>query len=426
MRAIAHARELLETRDFKLLLISQWMSQAADGLAQAAFADALVLEPLIEGTPARILRLFALTLLPYSLLSPFLGVFVDRWRRRELMARANLVRAALLLTLPLWGAALPGDAALFAAVLALLGLGRLFLTTKSAVLPVVLDERHLLRANSLSGGGGMISALLGGIVGVGAVGLTAPEPAFVLAGAVYAAAALPAARISRPLAHPHRGKESLVQAAARVLGELAAGVVEIGRRARARLPLIGIFVLRTVGMIVSIAAVLVIKREFPEAGDRFGRLSASAVALGAAGAGALLAAASAPLLGRRVSKPGLIVLGYLISGAGVLSLGGIEHMPAVLALTGLGGFGGFITKVAVDAQVQEALPDAYRGRAFAFYDILYNLASVVAAIFVVLTQAFSLRGSFVAAGLATIAAAAVLGAAMKRAGMLSDISSPRD
>jgi hypothetical protein len=35
-------------------------------------------------------------------------------------------------------------------------------------------------------------------------------------------------------------------------------------------------------------------------------------------------------------------------------------------------------KVAVDTLVQEALPDGYRGRVFAIYDITYNMARVVA------------------------------------------------
>ena len=71
-------------RDFALLLASQGSSQLADGIAQATLASVLVLEPLGQDTPGRILAVSTLTLLPYSLLSPFLGVFIDRWPRRGL------------------------------------------------------------------------------------------------------------------------------------------------------------------------------------------------------------------------------------------------------------------------------------------------------------------------------------------------------
>lgn len=408
-------RELLRQRDLRTLLSAQWTAQAADGLAQAAFTEALILGPLGGAeTPGRILLTFAITLVPYSLLAPFLGVFVDRWRRRELMVATNALRAALLVTLPLWGALFPGDTALYAGVLVVLGLGRLFLVTKGAVLPVVLEEHHLLRGNALSSGGGMISALLGGVAGVGVVGWLGPRPSFAAAGVAYAVAAWVTRRISRPFAHPHAADESVAAAAVRIVRELAQGVAAILQRPRARLPLLAIFVLRTVGMIVAIAAILVIKSEFPEAGDRFGRLSSGALALGSAGVGAFAGALTAPLIGRRLAKPGLVVAGFVVSGVGVAALGGLRSIPAVLVLTAVGGYGGFLTKVAVDAQVQEALPDEYRGRAFSLYDILYNLASVAAAGVMVLGQEVALRPMFVGTGVVTLALAATFGAVMTR------------
>ncbi|MCA1837491.1 MAG: MFS transporter, partial [Actinobacteria bacterium] len=123
-------RALLTVRDFRLLIGAQFLGQAADGMAQAVFAYILVLEPLNTGAPSEIFKLFALTLLPYSAISPFLGVLVDRWSRRSLIVWTNLIRGALLLTIPLWRHAFPGHLALYIAVLTLLGFGRLFLTTK--------------------------------------------------------------------------------------------------------------------------------------------------------------------------------------------------------------------------------------------------------------------------------------------------------
>ena len=133
-----HARAILGDADARRLLLAQFLGQAADGFAQAVFAFVIVLEPLAEGTPKKILQLFALTLVPYSLISPFLGVLVDRWSRRAVMIWTNVARAALLLTLPGWARLFPGDFGLYASLLALLALGRLFLTAKGAALPLVL------------------------------------------------------------------------------------------------------------------------------------------------------------------------------------------------------------------------------------------------------------------------------------------------
>jgi MFS family permease len=411
-------RTLLAQPEFRRLLTAQLLSQAADGAAQAVFAYILVLEPLSRGTPGRILALFVLTLLPYSLLSPFLGVFVDRWSRRALLVCTNLCRAAVLIALPLWKGLLPGRLGLYISVLVLLGFGRLFLTTKGAVLPVVLHEHHLLKGNSISGGAGMIAALAGGVLGVELLRVMAPYQALMLAGFVYCGASLIAGRLSSPLVHREHGSHrSLVESVADVIAGLIAGLRAVVKRPAARLPLIAIFALRTIAMVVAIAAILIIKREFPGGSDRFGRLNSGALALGAAGVGAFIAALLAPVAGARLRQPGLIVAGFMVSGVGILVLGGIVSVVAVLGLTFVVGFGSFLTKVAVDAEVQHALPDAFRGRAFALYDILYNIASVVAGIMMVGLQNEPFRTVLLGFGLFTIASAGLLGAAMRRSGM---------
>ena len=198
--SMARPRTRME-RDFVRLLTAQFAGQAADGFAQAVAFEVLVLDPFNQGTPGRVLAIAALTLLPYSLVAPFLGVFVDRWPRRNVLSWTNLGRAALLVTFPLWSLLTPGDFELYAAVFLLLGAGRLFLTAKGATLPVVLHEHHLLRGNSISSGGGMVSALLGGVLGVVGAGTVGTAPAFVVSGGIYLFSGLAAARISSPLDH---------------------------------------------------------------------------------------------------------------------------------------------------------------------------------------------------------------------------------
>ena len=409
-----------------MLLGAQYLAQGADGIAQAVFADELILEPLGAGTPVRILSLFALTLVPYSVIAPFLGVLVDRWPRRSLMVATNLLRAVLLVTIPIWARAFGGDLGLYIAILIVLGAGRLFLTTKGASLPVVLHERQLLRGNAISSGGGMISALVGGVVGLVAVDLIGHNGSFVLCGLAYFASAVVAGRISMRMAHEHPPDASFFRGVQRVALELIDGFAAIAKRARARLPLIGVVIVRTAGMLVTVAAILVIKAFYPEPDDDTARRLLSAVALGAAGAGAFIGATVAPLIGARFTRPGLIILGFLISGTGIFALGGIERIPALLVLTFIGGLGTFVAKVAVDAEVQAALPDIYRGRAFALYDIGYNLASVMAAGVMVAFQTVDLRLLLASTGLAVLAVAGALGMAMRAAGMFAAAVEPSD
>jgi MFS family permease len=411
-------RVLLGQRDFRVLLGAQGLSQAADGLAQAAFTYELVIEPFKQGTPGKILALFVLTLLPYSILSPFMGVFVDRWPRRGLLIWTNVLRAALLITIPLWSRLVPGNGESLACLLAVLALGRLFLTTKGALLPAVLHDKHLLRGNALSAGGGMLAALAGGVLGVVIAGAAPTSTPYIAAGLLYAAAAWLSGRLSDPFAHIHERAVRLTEAAGTILKELLAGLRAIWTRSAARLPLIGIFIVRTIGMFVAIAAILVIKDIYPEANDDAGKLSSSALALGAAGVGAFSAAVTASFFGGRFNRPQLILAGFLVSGLGIVALGGIIDIYAVLGLTFVGGFGTFLTKVAVDAQVQDALPDDMRGRAFALYDILYNLASIAAGLLMVTFQNVSFRPLLIWAGVGSLLVTAVMYLAMKRAELL--------
>ncbi|MGH2754269.1 MAG: MFS transporter [Actinomycetota bacterium] len=409
-------RELLAERDARLLFGSQWLAQATDGLAQVIFANELVLEP--EGSPAeiaaRVLAVAALTLVPYSFIAPFTGVLVDRWSRRAIMFWSNVVRGVVLGFVAVASSAWSGDAALYGSFLVLLGLGRLFLTTKGAVLPFVLHEHHLLQGNSLSGGGGMIAALMGGVAGVGVIALVSDPAAYAVGGVLYIVSGVMVGKLSSPMAHPRPERGDLMASFKAVVRDLGTGLVEIARRAQARVPLIAVFLTRIAAMIAAIAAILIIKERYPDAGDDFGRLSASALALGAAGAGALLAALLAPKLGRRFTEPRIMLIGFVIAGLGTAILGGIDSIPAVLGLTFVGGFGGFLAKVAVDAQVQRALPDEYRGRGFAVYDILYNLATVIAAALVILAEDGSLRAFLVGIGICMLLLSAVLASLVKR------------
>ena len=409
--------EMLRERDFRVLIGGQSLGQAADGFAQATFAKVLILDPLSSGAPSRILALFALTLVPYSLIGPYVGVFVDRWPRRALMRWANFIRAALLLTLPIWTRVFDGDQPLYVAALVLMSFGRVFLATKGAVLPVLLHEHHLLGGNSLSSGAGMVSALLGGAIGIFGVEVVGQDAALIIAAGIYAAAAFVLGRISSPLDHEHTHEETLRAAVRRINSELAEGVRAIWVRKPARLSLVAIFILRTIGMFVVVGAIIVIKQVYQGEVGELGRVSSSAVALGAAGAGALLGAAIAPLIGRRLANGGLILLGFVISGVTIIGLGGLVNIPALLALTFFGGLGGFVSKVAVDAEVQQDLPDELRGRAFALYDILYNLASVAAAGAMVIGSGISLRPRLVIAGVLSLVLCLVMARAMQSAGM---------
>ena len=88
MNTIRNGFRLLRSRrDFRLLMIVQYCAQAGDGLVQAALAKLIVFggqkgfDLDAARSPDELLRIVLFLFVPYTILSPFLGVLIDRWDR---------------------------------------------------------------------------------------------------------------------------------------------------------------------------------------------------------------------------------------------------------------------------------------------------------------------------------------------------------
>ena len=67
---------------FRRLLATRILSQIADGWFQVGLAGSIFFNPERAPDALAITAGFAVILLPYSVLGPFVGVFLDRWSRR--------------------------------------------------------------------------------------------------------------------------------------------------------------------------------------------------------------------------------------------------------------------------------------------------------------------------------------------------------
>src|SRR5882672_11453915 len=87
----------MRSRGFRRLLGVRLASQLGDGMFQAALAGSLLFNPQQATSPLAVAGGFAVLLLPYSIVGPYVGVFLDRWSRRSVLYAANLIRAGLVL-----------------------------------------------------------------------------------------------------------------------------------------------------------------------------------------------------------------------------------------------------------------------------------------------------------------------------------------
>ncbi len=417
---LASLKKLLAKRDFALLMATQWLSQAGDGLAQGAIATLIAFggqkgfDPESAKSPDEVLRIVLYTLIPYTLLSPFLGVLIDRWDRRRLLMVTNALRAAVVLLVGLWGSGNAPDFVLFGAFLLTLMCTRLVLATKSAALPATLDDQDLHAANGISQLGGALFQLGG--LGVALIGreMVGADPVLLVGGVVYGAAAFAPSLIKR--AGDKRVPESFMRELAGVVRRIAAGIAEVARKPQAGASITTYFWLRYLWSFTLVAV------GFVAQGLLDSDMKIAALTGGAGAAGAVLGFIVSGKLIKRVRSIAHLVLGAsALAGTAVAVLGGIGKVATLPLLTFALGLGFFLGKISLDTLVQRALGDDFRGRAFSLYDIAYNMAWLLAAgILQVTWTEGSSNGALIAGmGVVFLLGVGIIGAWFRRAGLLA-------
>src|SRR4029079_14992153 len=81
----ADLRAVLAGRDFRRLFATRLVSQAGDGIVTAGVGTYVVFTATTFTSPGGGGAAFAVLSLPYLLIGPFAGVFIDRWSRRQIL-----------------------------------------------------------------------------------------------------------------------------------------------------------------------------------------------------------------------------------------------------------------------------------------------------------------------------------------------------
>ncbi|MFD4602939.1 MFS transporter [Streptomyces sp. NPDC058464] len=383
MSVVRDLRVLLRLRNFRRLLVIRLLSQGADGVYQVALAAYVVFSPEKQTSPAAIASAMAVLLLPYSLVGPFAGVLLDRWRRRQIFLYGNLLRALLAAATAVLMVSHVPDWLFYASALCVTAVNRFVLSGLSAALPRVVDTDRLVLANSLSPTAGTLAATAGGGLAF-AVRLVASDSdaAVVSLGAVlYLCSALASLPMAPDLLGPdrHPAQPSLgtaVITTARDLLEAIRHLVAPQRR-EAAWALVSMTAMRfCYGALLVLVLMLCRYALSPDPDHGLGLLG---LALGISGAGFFAAAVVTPWTAGRLG-PGRWIVVCAASAAVLEPALGLPFttVPMLVASFVLG----LITqgaKIATDTIVQSSVDDGFRGRIFSVYDVLFNVAFVGAA-----------------------------------------------
>ncbi|MFD8301818.1 MFS transporter [Streptomyces sp. NPDC059690] len=383
MAVVRDLRVLLRLRYFRRLLAVRLLSQGADGVYQVALTAYVVFSPEKQTSAAAIASAMAVLLLPYSLVGPFAGVLLDRWRRRQVFFYGNLLRALMASATALLILGNVPDWLFYVSALSVTAVNRFVLAGLSAALPRVVDAERLVLANSLSPTAGTLAAAAGGgLAFVVRLVVADSDAAVVLLGALlYLCGALAALRLGREQLgpEPELVQPRLATALTGTARDLAAAIRHLAAppRREAAWALIAMTVMRFCYGALLVMLLMLCRYAFSSTTQEGLRLLG--LALGTSAAGFFAAAVLTPWAAGRLGPGRWIVV--CAAAAAVLepalglpfATGPLLVATFVLGLTTQGA------KIATDTVVQSSVDDGFRGRVFSVYDVLFNVAFVGAA-----------------------------------------------
>ena len=367
------------------ILTVRWTGQFTDGLFQSALASFVLFSPERAPNAVSAALAFSVVLLPYSLIGPYVGTFLDRYSRQRIIRNCNYLRAIDLLVIAWLVSNGETGIVLTLFVLFAFGINRLILAGLSAGLPLLVKKEELIAANALAVTGGTIWVVIGGGVGIAVKNFVdktygtdfADSVVIILAVLGFLSAALSCFRLTKkeigPLPHemPEENKG---------FKEILEGLKILRRHPDALRGIFAVGMQRSGITALTLMALLLERNTFNDPANPDAGLAGFGRALAIAGIG--------------------IGLGAVISPYGVLKFGRHKWMrilmfaciPPLLIyafsvneITMIGsaffvGLCGQGIKVTNDALVQSKINDEFRGRVFAFYDVAVNAGIVIGAI----------------------------------------------
>ena len=358
-----------------------------DGIFQSALASFILFSPERQANALGAALAFAVVLLPYSVIGPFVGTILDRVSRQRAIAFSNLSRAITLsiIALLLFQGHTGIEITIF--VLIAFGVNRLILAGLSAGIPLMIESKSLISANALAVTGGSVWVVLGGGIGLGMRSLldsvTSADSAdayIILLGAVgYLTASLFASNLKKdeigPLEHEIKNA-SFTQG----LIEMREGVKFLSQNIDAARGIAAVAVHRGGITALTLIALLLERNTFHDPADSEAGLAGLSFTLSIAACGFVVGAVIAPYGVRKVGRHRWMRLMLSASTLGPLFIV-FSRTPVTLAIAAfVTALFGQSLKVTNDALVQSKIDDIYRGRVFSVYDVVVNGAIVSGAV----------------------------------------------
>ena len=357
---------VLKNRNFLALWIGQIISQFGDRLAQMALIGLYLKQTagisLSHSVPV-MRNLFFFSTLPILLFSPLAGVYVDRWSRKKTLIAADLLRAGLILLIPLLAGYTDGMWSIYGVIFLVFSVTCFFSPAKSAIIPNLVKKRELLAANSLSNITRLI-AMVGGVTAGGIiVAWTGTKMSFYLDSLSFllSGLAILAIRIKED-PPPEESKVGI----GRVAKELVAGLNFIRKKKRVKFVATSLFILMGASGIGYLLVTVFVTKAL-----NLGTIGLSVLAT-FLGIGMLAGSLIYGHFGEQIEREKVIVGGTLVCGVCAVLLGGSKSLFLLSLGVSIIGFIASPIMIAAYTLTQELTPDRIRGRVFSALEVIIN------------------------------------------------------
>jgi MFS family permease len=417
-RPIAY-RRLFRNRSFVALWLGQTVSFIGDYFYWLAIP---ILVEQLTGSALQVGLSVIASTVPFLLLGPVAGVFVDRWDRKRTMIVSDLLRGLLVLACLLVRS--PEQVWIYYVVAFLMScVSRFFFPAQNATLPsIVTGKEDLLAANGLMQIVQTAGFLIGPALAGFSIGLWGPEVAFVVDSATFFVSAAGIALMAVP--HMARTARPAGGQLATVWAEMREGIVCLfGNRTMVGILLCLSVVQLGVGAI-HVVWVPFMQRTFGVGAEGLGAVDAAqgvGMALGGLGLGLVanrfrnreLAGWSILFCGAMLALIGLapsfslvnLIPGLAVDGPRAALTAGqrLLHIPLMLlAYSLLLGVALIPAQSALMTMTQLAVPDLKRGRVGSALNALTTAAGLVSmAVAAAAGEVVALRTIYVFAGVIT-------------------------
>ncbi len=366
---------ILKERNFFCFWSAQIISQFGDRLNQMALI-ALIYNR-TGGSAFGLAKIMSFTIIPSFFISPFAGAYVDRWNHKYTMIISDIIRAVLVMLIPLWFVKMNSLVPLYISVFLVFTISCFFLPSKFSIIPELVDKEKLLIANSLTNTTMMLAAVLGIGLGGTLIEKVGAKSGFYIDSFTYLVSGLLLCFVnikSRKKTMDKDANDKAIKAES-ILSDIKDGVKYVFANPYLRFVFLTVFMLMSAAGALYIVAIVFIQEVFGSITKDLGLLSIFI------GIGLFLGALICGRFFNKISKVKIIFISMILSGifigcfAVLLRISPQIHIAMGFSvLIGMSVGPIFISGNTI---IHEVIKSNMRGRIFSILGIIMNLGFLI-------------------------------------------------